>query len=100
MFKMDTECSYGRFSAGITARYYTNIENIDRAFMDFIPGVKNYIKSQPPDNWIVDLRFGCEIRDGWRGALVIRNLFNEEFMTRPADIQAPRSFTISFTIKI
>ena len=28
MFKMDTECSYGRFSAGITARYYLSLIHI------------------------------------------------------------------------
>jgi len=100
LFKFDWESTYRNFSFGSTARYYTSIENVDQAFQVFLPGVRSYLKRQPAENWIVDLRIGWEIREGLKTTFMIRNLFNEEFMTRPADIQAPRSFMLSLSLKV
>ena len=100
LFKFDHEGSYRHFSLGTTIRYYSNMENIDKAFLIFLPGVKSYLDRQPEDIWIVDVRLGWEIREGLKTTFMVRNLFNEEFMTRPADLQAPRSFMLSIMLKI
>lgn len=98
--KLDAETSYKKISLGISARYYTNIENIDAAFEGTIPGVKSYRDQQPKDNWIFDVRMGWQIIKILRFNFIVKNVLNEEFMTRPADIQAPRTYSISLNMKI
>ncbi|MBK7966735.1 MAG: TonB-dependent receptor [Bacteroidetes bacterium] len=100
LFKFDCETSYKKLSIGISGRYYTNIENIDAAFEGSIPGVKSYRAAQPKDNWIFDARIGWQIIKILRCNFIVKNVFNEEFMTRPADLQAPRTYSISLNMKI
>ena len=100
LFKFDSETSYKKLSIGISGRYYTNIENIDAAFEGTIPGVKTYREQQPKDNWIFDARIGWQIIKILRCNFIIKNVLNEEFMTRPADLQAPRTYSISLNMKI
>jgi outer membrane receptor protein involved in Fe transport len=100
IFKFDSETSYKKISVGISARYYTNIENIDAAFEGTIPGVKSYRDQQPKDNWIYDVRLGWQIIKILRCNFIVKNVLNEEFMTRPADIQPPRTYSISLNMKI
>jgi outer membrane receptor protein involved in Fe transport len=100
LFKFDSETSYKKLSVGISGRYYTNIENIDAAFEGTIPGVKTYRQQQPKDNWIFDARIGWQIIKILRCNFIVKNVLNEEFMTRPADLQAPRTYSISLNMKI
>ena len=100
LFKFDSETSYKKLSIGISGRYYTNIENIDAAFEGSIPGVKAYREHQPKDNWIFDARIGWQIIKILRCNFIVKNVLNEEFMTRPADLQAPRTYSISLNMKI
>lgn len=100
LFKFDTETTYKKFFLGISGRYYSRIENIDKAFEFAINGVMNYRASQPSGTWLFDLRAGADITKNIRTSFIIRNLFNEEFMTRPADLQAPRTFNLSVGIKL
>ncbi|MFN0190273.1 MAG: TonB-dependent receptor [Bacteroidia bacterium] len=100
LFKFDCETSYKKLSAGVSGRYYTNIENIDAVFEGTIPGVKTYREQQPKENWIFDARIGWQIIKILRCNFIIKNLLNEEFMTRPADLQAPRTYSISLNMKI
>ncbi|MBK9636469.1 MAG: TonB-dependent receptor [Bacteroidetes bacterium] len=100
LFKFDCETSYKKLSIGISGRYYTNIENIDAAFEGTIPGVKTYREQQPKDNWIFDARIGWQIIKILRCNFIVKNVLNEEFMTRPADLQAPRTYSVSLNMKI
>jgi len=100
LLKFDSETSYKKISLGLSARYYTNIENIDAAFEGAIPGVKNYRDQQPKDNWIFDLRMGWQIIKILRFNFIVKNVLNEEFMTRPADIQAPRTYSVALNLRI
>ena len=100
LFKFDTETTYKKFFIGISGRYYSRIENIDKAFEFAINGVMNYRSTQPSGTWLFDIRAGADITKNIRTSFIIRNLFNEEFMTRPADLQAPRTFTLSVGIKL
>lgn len=100
LFKFDTETTYKKFFIGISGRYYSRIENIDKAFEFAINGVMNYRATQPKGTWLFDLRAGADITKTIRASFIIRNLFNEEFMTRPADLQAPRTFNLSVRFKV
>lgn len=100
IFKIDSETTYKKISVGWSARYYTSIENIDAAFEAAIPGVKDYRAQQPNDNWIFDVRIGWQITKILNCHFIVKNVLNEEFMTRPTDLQAPRTYSISLNMKI
>ncbi|MBL7924146.1 MAG: TonB-dependent receptor [Bacteroidia bacterium] len=100
LFKFDSESSIGKISIGFSARFYSNIENIDAAFESAIPGVKAYRASQPWGTWLFDARMGWQIIAPLRLHFIVRNILNEEFMTRPADLQPPRSYTLSLSLKV
>lgn len=100
LIKFDTETTWKKFFVGISGRYYSRIENIDKAFEFAINGVKRYREQQPAGNWIFDLRAGAQLTQQLRLSAIIKNLLNEEFMSRPADIQPPRTYTLSLTLKV
>lgn len=100
MFKFDMESEYKKIFLGISGRYYSKIENIDKAFEFAIPGVRDYREQQAEGTWLFDLRAGMQATKQLRASFIIKNLFNKEFMTRPADLQPPRTFNVSLTLKV
>jgi iron complex outermembrane receptor protein len=84
----------------LSGRFYSNIENIDEPFERLIPGVKDYRAQQPWGTWIFDARLSWQISQKVRLTAMAKNVLNEEFMTRPADLQAPRSFQLSLGVKM
>jgi iron complex outermembrane receptor protein len=99
LFKFDNEISYKKYALGFSCRYYSFMENIDRAFNDGIVGVKKYREANNKGEWVFDSRFSFEVNAYVKIAAVVKNLFNNEYMTRPADIQPPRSFNIQASVK-
>jgi outer membrane receptor protein involved in Fe transport len=51
-------------------------------------------RAQAAPAWIVDLRFAYVPSDKWKLNVQVSNVFNTEFMTRPADLRPPRAFQI------
>lgn len=100
MFKFDSESRYRNWVAGFSLRYYSRIENIDKIFELAVPGVKAYRERQPAGSLITDVRLGYEFNSQLTLMCNVRNLFNTEFMTRPADLQPPRTFLISVIAKL
>jgi iron complex outermembrane receptor protein len=75
------------------------MENIDAVFESpaTIAGVQHYREKHDYGDWVFDLRTGYRISEMFRISLIIKNLFNHEYMERPADMQAPRSFTMQLS---
>jgi outer membrane cobalamin receptor len=99
MFKSDIECGYKKFSVGFSTRYYSFMENIDQIFENTIEGVKEYREVHNTGDWVFDARFGYEIIKTIRLDLNIKNFTNHEYMGRPADLQAPRSYSLQASLK-
>ncbi len=100
LWKFDSETTYKRFTLGLTARYYSFMENIDRVFEGVIPGVKKYRANNTNGDWVFDANLTVKMIKNMRVGFVAKNLFNHEFVTRPADMQPPRSFTVQCLIKL
>jgi iron complex outermembrane receptor protein len=92
MFKIDVETEYKKIYAGFSARYYSFMENIDKPFEAAIPGVKTFRDTHNSGDWIFDLRAGYNFSESLRIGFNIKNAGNREYATRPADLQAPRTF--------
>jgi outer membrane receptor protein involved in Fe transport len=110
--KGDIELNYKSFSLGFSCRYNSYVSNIDAAFEDglsingyplgieILPGFKNYRETHQDPTLVFDSRVAYNYKQKYRLSFMINNLMNVEYMTRPGDIQAPRSFLFQISAKI
>jgi outer membrane receptor for ferrienterochelin and colicins len=105
MWRADLQCAGRKWELGISYRYNSAIENIDKAFVAlpvnlFIPDVQKGRDAGSQGVGYVDLRAAWKPRTGTRLAFIVNNAGNREFMARPADIRAPRSFQLQLLHEI
>jgi len=103
--KGDLQWDRGPWSAGLSVRYTSYIENIDRAFITFpigsvVPGVEHARQQGKKGNLIMDLRLSKAWNHGFKTAVIVNNIQNKIVMERPADLQAPRYFMLQVVKKI
>ena len=101
LFKGDIEFNPGKFMIGLSSRYNSFMENVDAVFESdaTIPGVKHYREKHYYGDWVFDFRIGYRITEQFRFAVIVRNMFNHEYMGRPADMQPPRNYTLQLNMK-
>ncbi len=95
LFKMDVQYSSQKWEGGVSVRYNSQAENIDLKFVIpplsiFIPGIAEGQSLNETGTWLMDLRLFYKIRKDFRLGLIANNVFNKEFVVRPADMGAPR----------
>mgnify|MGYP001819246110 CR=1 FL=1 len=98
-FKADVEMNPGRFTLGISSRYNSFMENIDAVFESLIPGVKEYRERHDYGDWVFDSRFGYAFTENVSFWFICDNLFNHEYMGRPADMMPPRTYTFKASFR-
>ncbi|OFZ10458.1 MAG: hypothetical protein A3D92_11700 [Bacteroidetes bacterium RIFCSPHIGHO2_02_FULL_44_7] len=108
--KGDIELKWKGVSVGFSGRYNSYMANIDRTFVEgvpladgsvvqILPGLDNYRKIHNTGTVVFDLRFGYEFRKHYRVGLMVNNLLNVEYVSRPGDVQAPRSYVVQLQLK-
>jgi outer membrane receptor protein involved in Fe transport len=94
--KADVQLTYKGFSLGGSMRYNSFMKNIDATFEDeflnILPGLRAYRMEHNKGNIVFDARIGYEFLKHYKVAFIVNNVANAEYMGRPGDIQAPRSF--------
>jgi len=126
--KVDIEIFYKKFTLGYSCRYYSYMKNIDRTFyaLDntvlgtglpeyrgdeyqpsyFDPNTgqvvddKIIIGDKKRGNVVMDIRFSYQISPIHKIALISNNFLNKEYSLRPLKIEAPRTFSIQYTLKV
>ena len=104
--KADIQLEYKGFSLGGSMRMNSFMVNIDKAFEDgilgqqILPGLKQYRKDHHGMTTVFDARIGYSYKDTYKVAFIVNNIANLEYMTRPGDMQAPRSFVIQLSYQI
>ena len=110
--KMDLELTYKKTSAGISLRYNDFMKNIDYlfttdlinnglpGFFDGIPGINDAREKFKNGDFIIDTRTSYQLNDIVKISLIINNLLNREYMSRPANMMPPRTFAIQCNMKI
>lgn len=119
--KADFEIQFKKLIVGANFEYQSHIINIDKVFEDTIrtpngdalyldpagtqpamilPGLAEYREKFNKGFVLFDLRAGWEINENIRATFTIKNLFNREYMMRPGDVQAPRTFVVQLNIKV
>ena len=117
--KLDVEANYKKYSVGVSCRYNSFMENIDKIFeisaeevifgaesaqniVDktfILPGLLEYRKKYNKGVFVIDIRLGYKLNDNFRIGLIANNIFNTEYSSRPGDIQAPRNFMLQLQMK-
>lgn len=101
MAKADIQATlFKKLDVGASMRYYSFMESIDKIFEVRIPGVKHYRDRHHYGDWVFDARVSYQWNEQMKIAMIVKNVFNYEFMGRPADMQPPRTFTLQLSLKI
>ena len=88
------------------------MKNIDKIFTESlindgipgvfagIPAINDAREKFSNGDFIIDTRAGYDITSKIRLGLIINILLNVEYMSRPADMQIPRTFAMQLGMKI
>ncbi len=110
LVKADVEATWKNISVGLSARYNSFMENIDRTFVEgipivdgtvveILPGLDDYRARNNKGSLVFDARIGYTFLEHYRVGFVVNNVLNNEYDTRPGDIQAPRSYVLQLQLK-
>lgn len=126
--KIDVEFFYKKFTFGYSCRYYSYVKNIDRTFyaidntvlgtglpeyrgdiyqpsyydpvtMQVVPD-KIIIGDNKKGNIVMDIRLSYQISPIHKIAIISNNFLNREYSLRPLKIEAPRTISIQYTLKV
>jgi outer membrane cobalamin receptor len=93
-FKFDVQGGYKGFSLGSLLTYYSYLDNVDEAFITFIPGIEeDRIERNYTGDLVWNLRAAYNVKEKVNFSVIVSNVLNNEYALRPAKQNAPRSFT-------
>ena len=104
--KLDIEVKYKKITIGSSYRYNDFMKNIDWIFASdlfatsTVTGINEAREKFKNGDFIVDLRTSYQINKTTKISLVINNLLNREYMSRPANMMPPRTIAVQFSMKI
>jgi len=112
-FKADVEVGFKNFAIGYTIKYFSKMENLDRAISDFedltvatggsLQAIlfKDYYEMSNTGKFIMDLRVSYFIgkKTKHKLSIVSKNLMNKTYSLRPLKIEAMRSTVLQYSLK-
>ncbi len=109
MFKLDIEFKIYRFNFGVSNKYYTKMQNIDKAFktieettyngqdfFDVIYATKYWQTHLDISVW--DARVSYNVDKKQKVSIVCNNVFNEIYSLRPLKIESPRTAAVQYVL--
>ena len=100
VFKGDIEFDFWKFTLGYSAEYNSYMNRIDAEFETFLPGFSEYRELNNRGIWRMDARLLFKISKSSSVGFIAKNFLNEFYSVRPGIMEAPRSFTLQYTLKI
>jgi len=100
LFKADIEFDLWKFTLGFAAEYNSYIDRIDGEFETFLPGFSSYRELHNTGIWRLDGRLAFNISKKSKVSFIAKNFLNEFYSVRPGIMEAPRSFTLQYTLKM
>lgn len=110
--KADIEFTIKGFSPGFSVKYFSRMENLDKAIEDFenattaaggsVQPVKymSYYNNHNNGNWIFDLRLSYAFKEIHKISIIANNLTNRWYSLRPLKAEAMRSILLQYSLKI
>jgi iron complex outermembrane receptor protein len=111
-FKGDIELDIHFISFGISAKYFSRIENLDKSIAEFEEATKNtggttqeirymdYFHTQNNGKWIFDARVSYSFNNQHRISLISNNLLNIAYSLRPLKAEPMRTIMLQYMLKI
>ncbi len=110
MAKADIEVKWKGVAVGFSTRYNSFMSNIDKTFeegvpladgsvVQILPGLKEYRAEHNKGGLVFDARIGYEFMKHYRVGFMVSNLLNNEYVSRPGDVQAPRTYLLQLQLK-
>jgi iron complex outermembrane receptor protein len=100
VFKADIELDFWKFTVGYSAEYNSYINRIDAEFETFLPGFSEYRELNNSGVWKMDARLMFRISKRSSVSFITKNFLNEFYSLRPGVMEAPRSFSLQYKLKI
>lgn len=124
LFNLDLGLHYKKFHPSINIRYNSYMKNVDNLFESYmfnanVRDIFHTISSIPDidllvqdmqikqsrernrnGDWLFDIRLGYDLSEKVRVMFAVENVFNHEFQIRPAQVGAPRRFSLQTNIKL
>lgn len=106
LVRADLEGEWKRWLLGISARYNSVMENIDKIFVDLDgtpalnTGIKAWREEHDTGDLVLDGRFGYSISGASRVSFIVNNLTNHEYAIRPLTINKQRTFILQYTLSL
>ncbi len=97
--KLDVEAQYKKFSLGLAGTYSSHMEAVDFVFEEAIPGIKDHRTSDTNGSKVFDVRTAYQITKEGKISLIVKNIFNEVYVSRPAILESPRNVTLRLDYK-
>ncbi len=91
-YRADIQWSNSKLLVGLSYRFETGFENIDQIFLNdiIVNGAKKQFQLGAISGHVFDFRIGYQFTPFFRFTYLVRNLTQEIYMGRPADMSAPR----------
>ncbi|MEO6883657.1 MAG: TonB-dependent receptor [Bacteroidia bacterium] len=110
--KADIQFDYKKVSTGFSMRYNSFMINIDKRFEEpllydklptapiyILPGLKQYRETHNNGDLVFDYRIAYQLNKTAKLAVIVNNVFNREYMTRPGNIMPPRNITLQLSLR-
>lgn len=111
-FKVDLEYTFrNKLSIGGSARYFSRIENLDRAIIDFeevtensggsLQGIRyiDFYEEHNKGNLIFDTRVSYTFLEKYKAAIIVSNLMNKTYSLRPLKVEPLRTVMLQLSAK-
>ena len=108
--KVDVQATYKKFFVGFSCRYNSFMKNIDAVFEEdvdpseseiyILPGLSQYREMYNKGAFVMDARMGYQFNDAIKLNLIANNFLNTEYVSRPGDVQPPRSFIVQLQFNL
>lgn len=110
--KADIEFEYRGIAIGSTLKYFSKIENLDKAIADFelattaaggsIQPIKymDYFNNHNTGNFILDFRLSYSFNEKHKISITANNVTNRWYSLRPLKAEAMRSIVLQYALKL
>lgn len=98
LVKIDIELTYKKVSIGYNAQYFSVYEKIDDALYRAIPGLRDFQLGVGSGDWVHNIRTSVRLTPNFTLAFLVNNIANHTYATRPARLDAMRSFNLQMRI--
>lgn len=109
LMKGDIEIRIYKISVGVSYRYYSKMQNVDKAFESIevlTDGFSDYVEKIKGVNFwkthnniqVVDARVSYQITTKQKLSIVCNNVFNASYSLRPLKVESPRNTALQYVL--